>query len=267
LFVKLIFMPNFQSHIKVCFKSISPYVLLVGDPSRVDVVGSFLENFKVLSNTREFRLGVGVYLGKKITVCSTGIGCPATAIAAEELINAGATTLIRIGTCGGAWRSDITLGSIILPIASVRDEGTSIEYIPLGFPAVASYELIDALAKSAKKNGQKYFVGINRTHDAFYGVQNSILKWGRYLLDKRWKNYESPIISSEMECSILYIIASMRGVRAGAILAVNSEPEPLKQRLVGNKQQVNSEYSVDFTSSIISKTIKVALDAVSSFKN
>lgn len=259
-------MYNFQPHLKVIKAVISPYVLLPGDPGRVGLIGKFLENFKIVADNREFKIGVGKYQNKQITVCSTGIGCPSMAIAAEELINAGAKYLIRVGTCGGAWRKDIPIGSLIIPNACVRDEGLTLEYIPQGFPAVGDLETVMALVASAQKLNQKYFVGVNRTHDAFYGEQSSITKWGKYLLDKKWKNYDTPILSSDMECAALYVVASLRGVKAGCVLAVNAGPESLRDRLVGKKQKIVAEKEKNISKKIIEKSIVVALESFGSLK-
>jgi uridine phosphorylase len=251
-----------QPHLKIEEKDISPYVLLPGDPARVDIIGAYLDDFRILSTNREYRSGIGSYKGRKITICSTGIGCPSTAIAAEELINAGVKYLIRAGTCGGAWRADIPAGSLIIPSASVRDEGTTIEYIPQGFPAVADREIVNALAQSSKEQSAKYVIGINRTHDAFYGSQNAITKWGEYLKEDRWKNEETPILSSEMESAALFVIASLRGVMAGAIFAVNANPESLKDRVNGKDTAVVTESSEEISKQTIEKMIRVALEAV-----
>ena len=249
-------------HLKVDSKKITPFILLPGDPARVDLIGKKLNKFRIIGQNREFRVGVGLYQNIPITVCSTGIGCPSTALAADVLIDAGAKVLIRVGTCGGAWRSDIPAGSLIIPVASVRDEGTTKEYIPEGFPAVANFTVVDALIKSAKQRNYKFFMGINRTHDAFFGKLQSITRWGDYLKDERWKNQDTPILSSEMESSALFVIASLQNVKAGAVLAVNANPEPLVDRIRGKKQRVASEISKEVTKKVTESAINVALEAV-----
>ena len=254
---------NIQPHLKITQGQISPYVLLPGDPARVDSIGTYLENFTILSNNREYRCGVGTYKGRQITVCSTGIGCPSSAIAVEELINVGAQYLIRVGTCGGAWREDIPAGSLIIPTASVRDEGTTIEYIPQGFPAVADRSIVNALVQSSDEQNANYVVGINRTHDAFYGSQSAIAKWGTYLKEERWKNEKTPILSSEMESAVLFVIASLRNVKAGAIFAVNANPESLKDRVNGKDTAVVTESSEEISRQTIDAMIRVALEAIS----
>lgn len=254
--------PMLQPHLLLNAGDVSPYVLLPGDPGRVDVIGNYLENFCIVSSNREFRVGFGVYKGRRVTVCSTGIGCPSTAIAVEELIAAGARFLVRVGTCGGAWRADVPIGTVVIPTACVRDEATTSEYIPPGFPAVADLDVLCALSQVAQRQKVSAFVGINRTHDAFYGSQDAITKWGRYLLEERWKPSDTPILSSDMETAALYVIASLRNVKAGCVLAVNASPEPLKDRLTGSTQKVVTESSQDETQAVLDRTIRLALEAL-----
>ncbi|MBI2888406.1 MAG: nucleoside phosphorylase [Candidatus Liptonbacteria bacterium] len=250
------------SHLKIKALVVAPYVLLPGDPARVDTIGRELTSFRIVGNNREFKTGNGSYQGIPITVCSTGIGCPSTAIAAEELISAGAKVLIRVGTCGGAWRADIPAGSLVIPIASIRDEGATREYIPDGFPAVADYNVVRALEETARTLKKNCFVGINRTHDAFYGNQSSITKWGAYLCDARWKKQDTPILSSEMESAALFIVASLWGAKAGAILAVNANPEPLRNRVRGLTQRVIAESSPTLSAEVVKDMVSVALGAI-----
>lgn len=260
------FIMNKQPHIQAYPDQISTRVLLPGDPARVDIIGKQLDDFRIIANYREFRVGTGTYRNIPITVCSTGVGCPSTAIAVEELVQLGVKTLIRVGTCGGAWRSDIPAGSVIIPTASIRDEGTTKEYIPAEFPAVANFEVVSALINASVKQQVPFFSGINRTHDAFYGNQNSIMKWGEYLKDSRWNNVDTPILSSEMESAALFVISSLRNVRAGAIFAVNANPESLKNRITGKPMDVIMEISKDLTESIVNVMIQVALEAMTALE-
>ncbi|MBI2427152.1 MAG: nucleoside phosphorylase [Candidatus Kerfeldbacteria bacterium] len=252
-------------HLNISPEAVSPYVLLPGDPARVDFIGTFLDQFSILANTREFRIGTGTYKNTPATVCSTGIGCPSTAIAVEELISAGARVLIRVGTCGGAWRREIPAGSLIIPTAAIRDEGTTREYIPLGFPAIADLDVVTALRNAAVSEQSPFVLGLNRTHDAFYGTQDSVTKWGTYLTDKRWKDTDSPILSSDMETAALFVIALLRGVKAGAILTVNADPEPLQDRVDGKTLPVVADANPELTKATLARTIRIALNALSSF--
>ena len=251
-----------QQHILVRKGQINKYVLLPGDPKRVSAFQPLLENTEVLAENREFVVMNGSYRSIPVTVISTGIGCPSTAIAVEEAINAGAQVLIRTGTCGGSWKSEIKAGSVIIPTASVRDEGTTKEYILPEFPAVADFDVVSALKKAGTNNKIPTYVGINRTHDSFYGSSESIKKWGAYFTDPRFQQYDTPILSSEMEASALFVIASLRGVKAGAVLAVDASPEPLKERLNNKKLAVKTYNNVKLRDRTVRKMIQTALDAI-----
>lgn len=248
-------MKKLQAHIPCSPENIADIVLLPGDPARSKLIGEkYFERGKLVASYREFFTYTGFYKGLKITTTSTGIGSPSTAIAVEELINLGAKILIRVGTCGGALKKEIKAGSIIIPTASIREEGTTKEYLPAEFPAVADYKVVATLEESAKKQGFPYYVGINRTHDAFYGQSKNIKQWGSIYLNKRMKNWKYSLISSEMECAPLFLIGTLRGVRTGAVLAVNANPEPLKEIMEG-------KFKFDVPASKIqTKEAKVSVD-------
>lgn len=258
-------MSNKQPHILLDKTGVSPYVLLPGDPGRaIYIAEQYLEKNKLLAQNREFTSCGGTYKGVPITVTSTGIGCPSTAIAVEELINLGAKILIRVGTCGGGLKKEIEPGSIIIPTACIREEGTTKEYIPYPFPAVADYDVMSLLITAAKKRDYRSYIGINRTHDAFYGQAQNIKTWGSPYLDPRMKSWAYPMISSEMEASALFIIALMRGVKAGAVLAVNSYPEPLKEIVQGkeNFSTPKTNINTQEAKKSVDRAICTALDAL-----
>lgn len=256
---------NRQPHILCKNSDVAPNVLLPGDPARATYIAkNYLSKAKLIAQNREFTTYTGRYKSIPITVTSTGIGCPSTAIAVEELINCGAKVLIRVGTCGGALKKEIQIGSIIIPTASIREEGTTKEYIPAEFPAVADYQVVSALVRSAKGKNYRYYVGVNRTHDAFYGQAKNIKAWGSPYFDLRMKTWEYPLLSSEMEASVLFVIALMRGVKAGAVLAVNSYPEPLKEIVQGKENFIvpNTKIQTSEAGKSVDRAIQTALDAL-----
>lgn len=257
-------MKNIQTHIPCDPKEISKIVLLPGDPGRAKIIGEqYLEKGKLVASYREFVSYTGRYKGLKISVTSTGIGSSSTAIAVEELINLGAKVLIRVGTCGGALKKEIKAGSIIIPTATIREEGTTKEYLPPEFPAVADIDVVNLLKQSAEKLKYRYYVGINRTHDAFYGQSQNIKKWGSIYLNLRMKDWKYPLISSEMECAPLFLIGTLRGVKTGAVLAVNANPEPLKEIMEGqfSFDVPASKIQTGEAKASIDRAIKTALEA------
>lgn len=251
--------PNIQ-----CKKPIPKLFLLPGDPGRTKIIATrYLKNAQLLSSYREFVVYKGIYKNVEIGVCSTGIGSPSTAIVTEELINLGAKCLIRVGTCGGALKKEIKPGSIIIPLATIRDEGTTIEYLPSAFPAIADRMLVAALERAAQTCNYRYFVGMNRTHDGYYGCAKNIKQWGSPYLDPRMKAWAYPLLSSEMECAPLFLIGFMRGVQTAAVLAVNSYPEDLRD-IVMEKQPFSTPNSKIFTKEAIisvDRAIRTALEA------
>lgn len=258
-----------QPHILCSKKDIADFVLLPGDPARAELIGKkYLKKSTCIAKSREFTTYTGFYGNKRVSVTSTGIGCPSTAIAVEELINLGAKVLIRVGTCGGALKKEIKPGSIVIPTACIREEGTTREYLPYQFPAVADYRLVQTLEFAARKLNFRYFIGINRTHDAFYGQSRNIKEWGSPYLDTRMRSWDYPVISSEMECSALFLIASMRGVKAGAVLAVNSHPETLEDIVVGKQQFTipRTKIKTQEADKSIDRTIRTALEAITMMK-
>lgn len=259
-----------QPHILCAKNDIGKVVLLPGDPARAKLIGEkYFQKSRFIAQYREFLTYTGFYKGIKVSVTSTGIGSPSTAIVVEELINLGVKVLIRVGTCGGALKNYIKVGSIIIPTASIREEGTTREYLPPEFPAVADYRVVTALEESAKEQNFPYFIGINRTHDAFYGQSRNIKQWGSLYLDPRMKNWKYPLLSSEMECSPIFLISTLRGILAGSVLAVNYTPEPLNKIVKGEKKfaapgthltTIEAKTSVD-------RAIKTALEAVKKLKD
>ena len=88
-------------HIATLPEEVAPYVLLPGDPHRVPKMAALWDEARFIADNREHTTYTGTYKGMPITCTSTGMGCPSTAIAIEELARCGAKTLMRMGTCAG----------------------------------------------------------------------------------------------------------------------------------------------------------------------
>lgn len=199
-----------QYHIALEVGDIGEYVLLPGDPARSDIVAKYLDNPELKANNREHRTFTGTYKGVKVSVTSTGMGCPSMAIAAEELINIGAKTLIRIGS-SAALDPKINIGDLMISIAAMKNEGTSKFYVPEAFPAVPDFaftqHLIQVANEMAKDTDIVVHSGISATDDAFYGETPEFVEKLRTL----------KIMNIEMEASALYTIGYLRGVRTACI--------------------------------------------------
>lgn len=197
------------------------YVLLPDDPFRTDLIASYFDDARLVAHNREHKTWTGTLNGVKVSVTSTGMGCPSAAIAVEELIKCGADTFIRVGTAGRVCDKayDETLDGVI-NTAAVRDEGTTIHYIPIEYPAVADRHVVDALARAAKKLGYNFAEGITQSKDSFYGQHEPEAMPAEGRLKERWEAWRrGNVMSSEMESAAIFVISSIRGCRASSIMA------------------------------------------------
>ena len=160
--------PNKQYHIQVGKGEVGRYVILPGDPKRCAKIAKYFDDPVLIADNREYVTYTGYLDGVKVSVPSTGIGGPSASIAMEELVNCGADTFIRVGTCGGM-QPEVKSGDAVIATGAIRMEGTSREYAPIEFPAVADLAVTNALVLSARELKQEYFAGVVQCKDAFYG--------------------------------------------------------------------------------------------------
>ena len=143
-----------QYHLQIRKGDVGNYVILPGDPKRCKKIAAYFEDAQLVADSREFVTYTGYLDGEKVSVTSTGIGGASAAIAMEELVQCGAHTFIRVGTCGGMDLS-VKGGDLVIATGSVRMEGTSKEYAPIEYPAVADFEVVAALREAVKKLGYR----------------------------------------------------------------------------------------------------------------
>ena len=215
-----------QYHIQVANGEVGRYVILPGDPKRCKKIAQYFEDSVMIADNREYITYTGTLDGVKVSVTSTGIGGPSAAIAMEELARCGADTFVRIGTCGGI-QPEVKSGDIVVATGAVRMEGTSKEYAPIEYPAVADLMVVNALVSAAKEKGCEFYTGVVQSKDAFYGQHEPEMMPAGYELINKWKKLGC--LASEMETAALYIVAAKLHVRVGACFLVmaNQEREKL----------------------------------------
>ena len=214
-----------QYHIGVGKEDIGEYVILPGDPGRCYKIAKYFDNAVKTGQNREYVTYTGYLNGTKVSVCSTGIGGPSAAIALEELVALGAHTFIRIGTCGGM-QLDIKSGDIVISTGSIRMEGTTKEYAPIEFPAVANLDVTNALVEACRIINVPYHVGVTQSKDAFYGQHRpESLPNGEQLI-RKWKAWLAlDCKASEMESAALFIVGQYLRVRVGSCFLVVANQE------------------------------------------
>ena len=220
-----------QYHIGVKKEDIGQYVLLPGDPGRCEKIAQYFDEPTFCGMNREFCCYSGYLQGTKVSVVSTGIGGPSASIAMEELVNLGAHTFIRIGTCGGI-DLDVKSGDTIIATGSIRAEGTTREYAPIEYPAVPDFTVTTALVAAAEELAIPYHVGVMQCKDSFYGQHRpETMPVSSELLNKweAWKQLGAK--GSEMESAALFVVAAYRKVRCGACFLTVANQERAKAGL------------------------------------
>ena len=218
-----------QYHLQIRPGDVGRYVILPGDPKRCEKIAKHFDDAKLVADSREFVTYTGYLDGEKVSVTSTGIGGPSASIAMEELVQCGADTFIRVGTCGGI-DLDVKGGDIVVATGAVRMEGTSREYAPIEYPAVADLEVANALVAAARELGYTYHTGVVQCKDAFYGQHEPETKPVSYELMNKWEAWKRlGCLASEMESAALFVVASYLKVRVGSCFLVmaNQEREKL----------------------------------------
>ncbi len=219
---------DLQYHLQIRPGQVGRYVIMPGDPKRCAKIARYLDDAVQIADSREYVTFTGTLDGQKVSVTSTGIGGPSASIAMEELVRCGADTFVRIGTCGGM-DVDVKGGDIVVATGAIRAEGTSKEYAPIEFPAVANLDVTNALVHAAQKLALPYHAGIVQCKDAFYGQHEPETKPVSYELQNKWEAWlRMGCKASEMESAALFIVADYLKVRCGSAFLVVGNQERQK---------------------------------------
>lgn len=237
---------GFQYHLRVSPGDVERYVLLPGDPERAGFIAGLWDSARLVARHREYVTYTGVYKGVGLSVTSTGIGGPSTAIAVEELLSVGADTFIRVGTMGGL-RADLEPGTLVIGSGAVRLEGASKQYVIPEYPAAASYEVVVALVEAAESLGVSYNVGVVASTDSFYlgqgrpGYRGYMTPRAASIIPEL---REAGVLGFEMEAATIFTLAGIYSARAGCVCTViaNRETEEFEpERGVREASLVASE--------------------------
>ena len=214
-----------QYHLQIRPGDVGRYVILPGDPKRSAKIAQHFEDAKLVADNREYVTYTGYLNGEKVSVTSTGIGGPSASIAMEELVKCGADTFLRVGTCGGI-DLDVQGGDIVVATGAIRMEGTSKEYAPIEFPAIADLDITNAMIAACKNLQLNYHAGVVQCKDAFYGQHDPQIMPVSYELLNKWEAWKRlGCKASEMESAALFIVASHLKVRCGSDFLVVGNQE------------------------------------------
>ncbi|MCE5208953.1 MAG: nucleoside phosphorylase [Chloroflexi bacterium] len=207
-----------EHHVKCEPKDVARYVLCPGDQARAKKIADHFENAYLAADNRGIVVYSGTYKGVFMTSCGTGMGGPVVAIALEELAHMGADTFIRVGSCG-VFQEGQMPGDVIIASGTFRAGGTSLSYLPLGFPAVPTYEVLRSMTDAADVLKIPYTVGVGMAGDSFYAPREP----GSRDIFKT-----SGVVSVEMESDTLFIVGAYRRWRTGAVFTSDGTPKETK---------------------------------------
>ncbi|MFC3958130.1 nucleoside phosphorylase [Halovivax cerinus] len=227
-----------QYHLDVGPDGVAETVLLPGNPERIDRIVECWDGYDEIAHHREYRTATGRYDGAPLSVTSTGIGSPSAAIAVEELARLGCETFIRVGSCG-AIEPGVSVGDLVITTGAVRQEGTSDEYVREDYPAVADYEVVSALVAAAEKLGYDYHTGLTASTDSFYAGQgrpgyDGFEAAGADDLLAELRN--ANVTNVEMEASAILTLATVYGLRGGAVCTVYADRDGGEFRVTGESR-------------------------------
>lgn len=214
-------------------ENVARYVLfVVRDPlgfekDAAEVVASYLDDARLVADTKMFITYTGTYKNTPISVCSTGSGAPDTELALSDFIQfTKSDTFIRLGT-SGTYREDVDVGDLVIAEGAVRDEGCTRSYIREVYPAVSDYWVTTALITAVKKLGYAYHLGITLSTDSIYCGQgrplNDYYQVEHKLIPEYWKN--AGVLNFERETSCVLTISRLLKRRGAALNVVVNNME------------------------------------------
>ncbi len=199
-------------HIEAEKGDVAEIVLVPGNPQRAKYIAdNFLEDAKLYTDYREMYGYTGTFNGVEVSVQTTGMGVPSSAIMLEELKMLGAKILIRVGTCG-ALQQELKEADVIIA-QSAASIGTTVnqlrQNITLAPPA--DFELNKGLYESAKRLDMPVHVGQIVTSDYFYGTPEEDVK----------ELADYGVLAVEMEAAGLFNLAAKHSLKAAAVMTVS----------------------------------------------
>lgn len=205
-------------HIGIDESEAGKHFILPGDPARCAMVAESFDTVESEVVSRGNPTITGKYHDIPVSVMSTGMGPMAVAICVEELKQLGVKTMIRMGT-SGSLQPNIPNNSFVIATGAVRGEGATKEYIPTEYPAIADIDVVCALRQACKEFGVEPYMGVVRSHDAFY-IESPGAHGGQEAVKERIQVWtDAGCVAVENESAALFTVGSLLGgVRTGTIL-------------------------------------------------
>ena len=190
-----------------------------------------------------------------ITIISFGMGSPNAATVMDLLSAVNPSAVLFLGKCGGLKKKN-TLGDLILPIAAIRSDGTSNDYLPLEVPALPAFKLQSAISAAITRHNKEYWTG------TVYTTNRRVWEY-----DDRFRKYlvKTRAMAIDMETATIFTVGFANEIPTGALLLVSDQPmistgikTEASDRLVTKKYvEMHLKIGIDALREIIDNSISV----------
>ena len=185
------------------------YILLTNFQNYVNLFAD-MYNVEILGTERNMPNATA----EDITIINFGTGSPNAATITDLLSAAKPRAILFLGKCGGLKKKN-NLGDLIIPIAAIRSEGTSNDYLPMEVPALPSFMLQIALASVINRHSLDYWTG------TVYTTNRRVWEY-----DDRFKKYlqKTRAMAIDMESATIFTVGFTNEIPTGALLLVSDQP-------------------------------------------
>ena len=185
-----------------------------------------------------------------ITIINFGIGSPNAATIMDLLSAIGPNAVLFLGKCGGLKKKN-KLGDLILPIAAIRSDGTSNDYLPVEVPALPAFKLQSAISASITRHNKEYWTG------TVYTTNRRVWEY-----DDRFKKYlvKTRAMAIDMETATIFTVGFANEIPTGALLLVSDQP----MISTGIKTEVSDRQVTD---KYVEMHLKIGIDALREIKD
>ena len=209
-------MANSAWYIGCAKEEIGEAALLTGDRARIDRIAEHLTDARILPENRGLRTVTGSRGQMRVTATAFGMGGPIAAIVLHELFDLGIRRFIRVGTAMAM--PPAKLGDMLLADAAYSNDGTSRTYAPVGYPAVADFDLGVALRAALARRSLAWRAGLFGTYDGFYTESFALSQGEVKMIDRvREETRRLGLIATDMETATLMTAGRMLGAQVGSL--------------------------------------------------
>lgn len=213
------------------------YILLT---NFINYVQMFADKFGVEVKGRDRAMQTAT--AENITIINFGMGSAMAATVMDLLTASMPKAVLFLGKCGGLKKTQI--GDLILPIAAIRGEGTSNDYMRPEIPALPSFRLQRSVSSMIKKHEMDYWTGMVYTTNRRIWEHDEVFK--QYLLETR-------TMAIDMETATIFTVGFVNAIPHGALLLVSDNPmvpegvktEESDKRVTANFVQKHLEIGID----------------------